>query len=297
MPGNITHKTRLIIEAPLFAALVNFATIFGFVYLIIDIFRKTEISSISWLFFAFILLLLVFMSVSFYTVNIRWKLSKYNHIPYHLHRINHIYRNSLSRLYGISSEKTTDSTLLEEQKTTLTKACDHISHIFRLLTGSECQVTIKLLDEESDEYGKSIPYCQTFTRNGGHNERDEPNPLKYVVKNLRNTAFETALVFRGSEPSHFWSADLTEEKDYFNDRKDFIKFYKSVIVVPVRFVVSVKGSEHPVTDDVGFISVDTKETYRLNEDSHVQLLASFADQVYNYLSILRGKYQINQQKA
>ncbi|MFZ4526656.1 MAG: hypothetical protein ACOYOE_14295 [Chlorobium sp.] len=104
-------------------------------------------------------------------------------------------------------------------------------------------------------------------------------------------------MFRGSEPSHFWSADLTEEKDYFNDRKDFIKFYKRVIVVPVRFVVSVKGSEHPVTDDVGFISVDTKETYRLNEDSHVQLLASFADQVYNYLSILRGKYQINQQKA
>jgi len=64
MHGNITHKTRLIIEAPLFAALVNFATIFGFVYLIIDIFTKTEISSISWLFFAFILLLLVFMIVS-----------------------------------------------------------------------------------------------------------------------------------------------------------------------------------------------------------------------------------------
>jgi hypothetical protein len=79
--------------------------------------------------------------------------------------------------------------------------------------------------------------------------------------------------------------------NYRNERQDWKNFYRSAIVVPIRFVN--RPAVGPVvSDDIGFLSVDTKSTHRLNDDYHLEYLAGLADQMYNFMSLMRGKYAV-----
>ena len=288
------------------------ATFLSLIFAIYTVFKTNKPEDVVWPIVIFAIFALI--SFGIYTLNRYWRRSKsefqrledlntaseeeisklknearnFNAIFKDLHRINHIYRNSLSEIFG--KKKQGDSTIQTEfhdPKETLGSVCNHIGYIFNSLIGSNCEITIKLIAEEIID-GEKILYCQTFARNGGKNVRDEPEPIKYIVKN--NTAFSTASNYHGSNKiSHYWSADLTNDNNYCSDRLDYLKFYKSAIVVPIRYVFK---NNHTSIDDIGFLTVDTLETYRLNDNSHVQLLAAFADQCYNYLSLVHGKYQL-----
>jgi hypothetical protein len=280
------------------------ATFLSLLYAIYTAIETKKPEDVVWP--AVIFAIFALISFGLYTTNRYWRLSKaqlktlldlnataseeisklkteaiqFNRIFKDFHRINHIYRNSLCELFVDNPQEYTDP------RETLGTICNHIGNIFKLLTGSDCQITIKLIAEEISNNTK-ILYCQTYARNGGKNVRDEP-PIKYIVKN--NTAFTTASNYQGGDRiSHYWSADLTKDTNYCSDRLDYLKFYTSVIVVPIRYV---SKNDHRHIYDTGFLTVDTLETNRLNDYSHVLLLASFADQCYNYLSLVRGKYRL-----
>ena len=44
-------------------------------------------------------------------------------------------------------------------------------------------------------------------------------------------------------------------------------------------------------DDIGFLCIDSDSRYRLNGGFHVEILAAFADQLYNFFSFMRGTYK------
>jgi len=46
------------------------------------------------------------------------------------------------------------------------------------------------------------------------------------------------------------------------------------------------------SQDLGFLCVDTLSRNRLNEGYHVELMSAFADQMYNFLSLMRGRYTV-----
>lgn len=111
-----------------------------------------------------------------------------------------------------------------------------------------------------------------------------------------NTAFDKALEIKHNfgECSHFFSANLQKEKEYTNERgkKSWLQMYKSAIVVPVRALRLSEDNQVLDRDEVGFLTIDTLYPYKLNGDYHVHLMASFADQMYNFISLMRGKYSI-----
>ena len=110
---------------------------------------------------------------------------------------------------------------------------------------------------------------------------------KYAVGTGENTGFDEALKLRPSGPSYFYAADLQEMGPrYANQRVGWQRLYRSTIVVPIHHVVHSDRRR----EVLGFLSVDTMSANRLNDTYQVQFLAAFADQMYNFLSIMRRRY-------
>ena len=86
----------------------------------------------------------------------------------------------------------------------------------------------------------------------------------------------------------------TQEKTYRNQRDHWSDFYQNVIIVPIRSVDILKlgNKEKDASNDIGFLCVDTQSINRLNNTWHLELLAAFADQMYNFMSLMRGEYQL-----
>lgn len=122
-------------------------------------------------------------------------------------------------------------------------------------------------------------------------DRDERT---FEVGTGRNTAFDESLVVRADgAPSHFFSGDLNKERDYCNERQDYGRHYKSAIVVPIRSIDRDKKGTGAEFTLIGFLCIDTKSRNRLNDGYHVQILTSLAEQMYNYISLMRGRYTVN----
>ena len=290
-------KVHEIVQNPWLNLIITIITIISFGYLLYDKSHKEASESLSWIpLVIFTISICIFSGFSFYSLRVKKSLSDFNQIPHHLHRINHVYRDSLSRICGNHEGEESiinESVLKQEQLTTLTSVCDHISDIFERLIGKECQVAIKLLNQDEDGF-----FCETYTRSRGISERDSVPPKKFRVLTGQNTAFDRALLVNaGTKPSHFWSPDLGKEKDYHNQRQKYLDCYKSAIVVPIRYIIPEKRGQKDGTDDIGFLCVDTKSKNRLNDGSHVECVASFADQMYNYISIMSKSYCLTQQGA
>jgi hypothetical protein len=223
-----------------------------------------------------------------YSIRVRQENLVFRTLPERLHKINHDYRNVLSKLFGAAVVPTQEERVRAELKT-LESACQKIAVIFAGMTHVPCTVTVKLITEEPD--GRA--FCETLVRSETNSSRDEGQPRVFQLRTGENTAFDKALMYTNGVTSRFFSGDLAKEANgYRNQRQSWDQFYRSAIVVPIRYVDTERVGQQGGSDVIGFLAVDTKSENRLNDTYHVELLASFADQMYNFMSLMRGKYGV-----
>jgi hypothetical protein len=235
--------------------------------------------------------ILTLLAAVIYSIRIRQENLAFRRLPEHLHRVNHGYRNVLSALFGDTHVVPTEEEMRKAERKTLESVCQKISAIFSALTHVPCTVTIKFIYK--DENDRAV--CRTLVRSETESRRDEGRPEIYELQTGENTAFDRCMVCEPGITSNFHSDDLIRERDagrYRNQRTNWERFYVSAIVVPIRYVNLAKLGQPGASDYIGFLAVDTTSPNRLNGTYHVELLASFADQVYNFMSLMRGKYAV-----
>lgn len=206
-----------------------------------------------------------------------------------LHKINHDYRDVLSATFRADAPTSSRAILVEAEERTVRAVCQQIKEIFDGLVGRSCVVTVKLIASGP----RGAKFCETYARSEEICERDRQSQQQYALTMTKNTAFAHALLPAADGGcSHFHSADLTRERDYYNERQHYERFYKSAIVVPIRSVMSRGEGLADDVRDIGFLCVDTKSRNRLNNGYHVHLLSGFADQMYNFFALMRGGYTV-----
>lgn len=213
-------------------------------------------------------------------------------IAWYFSEINELYRDTLRELFGSNDPTTDPNDLLAREEKVLTSVCQRIEKIFcRVMFGRACMVTVKLVVRE--DVGRY--FAHTYVRSESDCARDNPGKIRYEVGTGENTAFDQALVKRADgQPSHFFSADLKAEgENYLNQRQGYYRFYKSAIVVPIRGQNKGREGTEQEFDHIGYLSVDTKSKKWLNDGYHLQIMTSLASQMYNFMSLMRGKYTVS----
>jgi hypothetical protein len=212
-----------------------------------------------------------------------------------LHDINHLYRDALSgwlSVVNLSDSDIKDDALAIEQKI-LESVCSKIAGLFSVLISRSCVVTVKLMLNADKELtaDKERLRCFTWARSERSNERDLEAGQTFEVSEA-NTAFYEALVPKSSRQLLFFhSADLLADKDYRNTRMCWGDHYKSTIVVPIRLRNDPTLNEGMQrANALGFLTVDTRTRWRLNDHYHIELLSAFADQMSNFICLMRRIY-------
>lgn len=213
-----------------------------------------------------------------------------------LHDINHLYRDTLFNLcsrrrLGRKEPPRTQEELFRLEVDVLRQVCQKIANIFWHVTGRKCVVTVKLVIQKHDlSMG-----CFTWAGSDRPEERKEPEARLSTIDEEHNPGFFEALKLRRGYFSYFHGADLRRlaaENLFRSDRPSWESFYASSIVVPIRHVERGGLPDENVCDNIGLLCVDTESPNRLNPTYHVQLLAAFADQMYNFMNILRENYEL-----
>jgi hypothetical protein len=156
--------------------------------------------------------------------------------------------------------------------------------VFSNLIGKECCVTIKMLEE----FEKNLFGAYTYARCTTQSNRDSTKEAGklYKLRNDCNTALVKCLDNLPTERSpHYFSANLLKEKNYTNERQDYHEYYRSTLLVPITADRSGRG--------IGILAVDTKAINKLNNSFHLDILTALSSQMYNFISIMRGKYKLN----
>ncbi len=232
-------------------------------------------------------------AIGIYSVSVRKENIHFRTLIWILHRINHTYRDALSSVfrYAAPTDNTKDSieSGIKLERDTLQSVCANLASLYGGFTHRSCTVTIKLITRSG---GKA--YCETYARSEHISNRDQGTPRLFEINTGANTAFDRAIMYvPGGKISHFYSADLTKEPDYHNQRDRWADYYRSVIVVPIRSVNPLLIGSKDGKDDIGFLCVDTLSENRLNDRWHLEMLAAFADQMYNFISLMRGNYALH----
>jgi len=282
----VPSKARKVAEHPWFVILASVSSIAGFFWYLHD--RVAQYPPVlSGLYFT--ISLLVLLAGIFYSLKVRSENVALRDIASTFNEINHIYRDSLKDMFGGNNPVDNPEDLLVEEERVLRSVCQRIENIFVRVTNRNCMVTIKLLLKETD--GRY--FAHTYVRSLENCPRDKPERRKYQVGTGANTTFDKALQkCPNGIPSHFFSPDLTREEGYCNERQHYDKIYRSAIVVPIRGVNKGKEGTNEEYDMIGFLCVDTKSTHRLNDGYHLQMVSSLAGQMYNFMSLMRGKYTV-----
>lgn len=271
---------------PLIVTIASICTIAGFVWLVYDKAAGSQ-SLFSVVLFSLPLVVLVFLI--YYSLQIRLENAALKDIASTFNEINRLYRESLRDAFGEGSAVTREDLLGEEEKV-LRSVCQRIENIFVRVTYKNCMVTVKLLvgTEAGNPGNPHMRYvAETYVRSEEGCVRDTPKKEKYEVNTGKNTAFDAALgVKPDGVPRHFFSPDLTKEKDYSNQRNNYLEFYRSALIVPIGCSKGETGGYRAI----GLLCVDTKSTHRLNSGYHLQMLLSLAGQMYDYISLMRGEY-------
>ncbi len=216
-----------------------------------------------------------------------------------LHGISHLYNEEITKtLSDILDNIVSDEDRALKAEKTLISVCQKISSCFsKLIGGKKCMVTIKLIvrdDRRDNRRDNTKRFARTYVRSSYVDDRDQHSQRKlYEVGAGKNTGLDGARAIMEGSPSHFFSPDLVklkEKGEYKNQRADFSNYYKSTIVVPLT---SRLHNTTGVTDEIGFLSVDTMSTNRLNKKYHVYLMAAFADQMFSFISFMKGDYDIS----
>jgi hypothetical protein len=229
-----------------------------------------------------------FGAAAIYSIRVREKLLAHQRSVRFIHDINHEYRNILSETFGtaLQDSEPINSMLVTREREIIETVCHRIALIYSGLISRPCTVTVKIITKDDNE---SV-FCHTYARSEPKSRRDRVLE-SFAVGNGENTAFDTALQAAANGISNFFSGDLLKmrgQNRYRNRRDNFVKYYKSAIVVPIRSQTNQQGG----SNNRGFLCVDTLSTNCLNEGYHVELLAAFADQMYNFLSLMRGTYRL-----
>jgi len=200
--------------------------------------------------------------------------------------INSIYRDNLFNCFYGDLYITDSTKLMSIEKETITAVCQRISHIFSTIIGKDCVVTVKLLTNTGSKWS-----VNTYTRSENHSEREKTNPKEFEVNTGQNTALDQAIQpDTTGRLQHFYSADLRKHKNYTNQRPQYLKYYQSTLLVPIQSPGVESISDR---DDIGFLCVDTRSRNRLNNGHHLNMLAALSDQMYNFMSLMRGKFTVN----
>lgn len=236
--------------------------------------------------------LIFFVVTHIYSMRVRADNQNLEEIAKYFREINTIYRETLFRCFWERVQALSLDDRLSEEKSTLKSVCQSIARIFsKLLYGKECTVTVKLLTDEDN----GISCATTYVRNQESSERDIDDHGKYEVNTGRNSGLDQALKNKpAGKLSYFHSADLTKEKDYTNQRSDYLNWYKSTIVVPIRCPLR-RGER--VTQNYGFLTIDTMTRHRLNNSHHVVMLSALAEQIFNFMALMRGDYKLPTEDA
>lgn len=202
------------------------------------------------------------------------------------YEINEIYKKKLQESFFGNNPITKASDLIASEQLVLRSVCQRIENIFSRAIDRQCMVTVKLV---TDTDGKLA--AQTYIRSQELCLRDNPTREFFEVGTGANTAFDQArMPTANGRPPHYYSADLEKQPGYSNERQHHLRWYKSVLVVPIQGE-RVSQSGQPVTPDlVGYLCVDTLSTNRLNDRYHLYMLSALAHQMYNFMSLMRGKY-------
>lgn len=242
------------------------------------------LSLVSFCFAFFVLLLGIF-----YSIQIRLENKALRDIAATFNEINEIYKGSLKGVFGKFERRSVDVVdFFAEEEKVLRSVCQRIQNIFSRVTTCDCMVTVKLHVTKD-----GLGFAETYVRGIENCIRDIPSSVKYEVGTGKNTAFDEALIKKPAGiPSHFFSPDLTKEKNYANERPHFGNFYQSTIVVPIRGVNRGDEGKSSEYDLIGFLTVDTKSVNKLNGGYQLQMVCSLASQMYNYISLMRGKYSV-----
>lgn len=282
----VTSKAKKVASNPWFVILASISSIAAFLWYVHDqIVQYPSVLSLIYLSIS----LLVLLAGIFYSLKVRSENVALRDIASTFNEINHIYRDSLKDMFGGTNPVDNPADLLAEEERVLRSICQRIENIFIRVINRNCMVTIKLLlKEQSGRY-----FAHTYVRSLENCARDKPERRKYEVGTGANTAFDKALQkCPNGIPSHFFSPDLKKEDGYFNERQHYDNLYRSTIVVPIRGVNKGKEGTNEEYDLIGFLCVDTKSTHRLNNGYHLQIVSSLAGQMYNFMSLMRGKYTV-----
>ncbi|WP_159096995.1 hypothetical protein [Pseudovibrio sp. Alg231-02] len=235
---------------------------------------------------------IVFLAISIYSLTIRSENKNLRKIAEIFGYINSIYREKLKKAFG-GDTRMSDEELMQLESDCLFSICQRIALIYSKVISKDCVVTIKLLVEND-----GVKLAKTYVRSVTDCERDQGKSIDYVIQTGANTAFDQACMPKpdGSSP-YFCSGNLTKIKksEYANQRQNYTTYYRSAIVVPIYEISVEKADTHEYMDLVGFLCIDTKSTNRLKEGFHVHMLTSLAGQIYNFMSLMRGKYSIRQE--
>lgn len=238
----------------------------------------------------FLVLALAMLSVGYiYSIKVRSENIVLRDLSRVFSEINIIYRNRLFESFAAHSPITNPGELLDTEKCVLRAVCQRIaSGIFSRVINRPCMVTIKLASEHN---GKS--YAQTYVRSQDECDRDHDVHIKYWLLTGENTAFDEALKNRtDGKVSHYYSPNILREHGYSNQRQHFDRYYKSVLVVPMRGERKDRKGTTDEFDLIGFLCVDTLSTNRLNNGYHLHMLSALASQMYNFISLMRGRYTV-----
>jgi GAF domain-containing protein len=247
--------------------------------------------------------MIVLLFAYVYSVEVRRENIALRGLSAEFYDINRIYQSKLHQVFLAENPVTEQDELIKAEKETLEAVCQRICNIFEETINRKCMVTIKLITYE----GQHIS-AHTYVRSLKASARDMSERVRYSVGTGQNTGFEVALRERfDDKPSHFYSADLSLEPSYKNQRADYLRHYRSVLVVPIREPQRISDigadpvceprnadSGNPGSDPylIGFLCVDTLSINRLNDTFHLVMLSALASQMYTFMCFMRRNYKV-----
>ncbi len=269
---------------PWFIVFSALASIISFAWLLYD---KAKGESTSLSFILLIIFLLSLVAGYLYSLLVRSENIALRSLSEIFCEINKLYRDKLRESFAKEAPNRNLVDLAAGEKDVLQAVCQRIENIFHTVTHRNCMVTIKLV---TDSNGKTL--AETYVRSQQLSERDR-NRSRYSVGTGRNTAFDEAAKKRADGlPQHFFSANLLTEKGYSNERQHYERFYKSTLVVPISGSNRGKEGTNQEFDLIGFLCVDTLVVNHLNDGYHLYMLTALATQMYDFISLMRGNYQV-----
>lgn len=230
----------------------------------------------------FITSLILLLSGYLYSIKVRSQNLAMRGLARDLYDINQIYKVAISSLTGRIEAVNNPEELIDLEIRVLRSVCQRIGRIFDKLLERPCIVTLKLVTEVGDKL-----IAETYLRSEEFSRRDHSSKYQSSLLTGEDTALDGALKTRtDGRPPHFFSPNLLLEPEKFQTaRPDFSYYYRSTLVVPIHAKIDL--DQNDITDLIGFVCIDTLSINRLNNSEHLFLLSSFANQFYNFMSMIR----------